>query len=454
MARWVLLLATLPLLGQTPEDWKKVLDRLDRLERENHDLKEELRSLTVRVTGVPPAETKEEVAGVPVDSTSAVPEVPLAEKVAIQDRRIAEQAETKVESSQRFPIRVTGMALFNASYGTKNSAGNDILTRAAPEAGRATGGGTFRQSVIGLEYYGPRTFLGGKVKGSVFLDFFDGLAEEGDLPLRLRTANVELEWKTRTIGVGLEKAIFNPREPTSLAQVGISPMTGAGNLWRWQPQIRFEQRFRLGENTEFRAQGGFLQTFESAGYEADATPESLERRRPSVEGRFELAHHFDETHRLEFAPGFHYSTTHVAGASIPSKLVSLDWFFNPWSRLEFTGAFFHGQNVAHFGALRQGFQILRGQATAVRATGGWGQFAFRATPKLTFHLIGGIHDDKDSDLRYSERIGQNRIGTVNLMYRLAPNVIWSLEAMQARTNYLGNGWRLVNRYDMAVAYQF
>ena len=43
--------------------------------------------------------------------------------------------------------------------------------------------------------------------------------------------------------VGLEKPIFNPREPSSLAQVGISPLTGTGNLWLWLPQVRVEQDF-------------------------------------------------------------------------------------------------------------------------------------------------------------------------------------------------------------------
>jgi hypothetical protein len=40
------------------------------------------------------------------------------------------------------------------------------------------------------------------------------------------------------------------------------------------------------------------------------------------------------------------------------------------------------------------------------------------------------------------------------MYRLAPNVILSLEALQVRTNYIGSGIRLNNHYDLAVAYQF
>lgn len=443
MAKWVLALLCAPLGAQTPADWKAVLDRLDRLERENRDLREQVRSLRDRIS--PPAEA----------AASELPQPSLEERMAVQEQRTAEQAETKVEAAQRFPIRLSGMILFNSFYATRNSNGQDIVLAASPAPGRNTAGGTFRQSVLGLEYHGPATLWGGHISSSVFLDFFT-TAGDGYSVARVRTANIALDWKSRSLTVGLEKPIFNPRDPTSLAQVGISPLTGAGNLWRWQPQIRFEQRVNFGKATQLRAQAGLLQTSEGAGYAAAYLPPSLEPRRPGLEGRFELAHRFDETRRVELAPGFHFSTTHVAGVSVPSRLVSFDWFANPWwSRLELTGAFFKGENIAHFGGPGQGFQIYGHRAAPVHATGGWAQLALQAAPRLSFHFMAGVHDDRDSDLHYSPGIGQNRVGAANVMFRIAPNVIWSLEAMQARTDYLlGTGWRLVNRYDMSMAYQF
>jgi len=73
---------------------------------------------------------------------------------------------------------------------------------------------------------------------------------------------------------------------------------------------------------------------------------------------------------------------------------------------------------------------------------------------VMFHLMAGVHDDRSSDLAGPQRIGQNRIGAANIMYRLAPNVVGSFEVMNVRTNYLGLGWRLQNRFDLALAYQF
>ena len=97
---------------------------------------------------------------------------------------------------------------------------------------------------------------------------------------------------------------------------------------------------------------------------------------------------------LEIAAGFHTSTTHAGGFSIPSNLVSIDWFFNPWRRLEFSGAFFSGQNVANLGtgAIDQGYYIYYNSAEAIDSTGGWGQITLHTIRRLDFHLFTGQQD--------------------------------------------------------------
>jgi hypothetical protein len=254
--------------------------------------------------------------------------------------------------------------------------------------------------------------------------------------------------------VGVEKPIFAPREPNSLAQLGISPLTGSGNLWRRQPQVVFEQRVNFTRATQLRARVGVLQSGEDFPGNVMPPGTRIAPRRPGLEGRFEIAHAIDDQRRVEVAPGFHVSTSHLGGLSVPSDLFSLDWFATPVNRVQFTGAFFRGRNVAHFGATRQAFVFhADGRITPVHSTGGWAQLSLIATDRLSFNLMGGQQDDRNSDLN---RLGiaKNMTGAANVMYRLAPNVVVSLEALQLRTTYLGLGTRKNNRYDLAVAYMF
>jgi hypothetical protein len=89
----------------------------------------------------------------------------------------------------------------------------------------------------------------------------------------------------------------------------------------------------------------------------------------------------------------------------------------------------------------------------VQSKGGWGQVSLAATNRLTFHVFGGVHNDRDEDLNRGQN-GLNRSGGANAMYRVAPNVILSFEGMQIRSNYVGTVNRRTNRYDLSIAYLF
>jgi hypothetical protein len=433
--------------AQTPPDTASIVERLDRLERENRAMAEEIQTLRAELTAA-----HHEKSDSTADAATA-PTASLEEKVEIQGQRVEEQAQTKVEASQRFPIRLTGMALVNIFANSRQNAGSDYPTVAAP-GGTDRGGATMRQTVLGLEYNGPQTFLGGRLHGSLFMDFYQGAAPLQEW-IRLRTGAIQVDWATRNIKVGVDKPIFNPREPDSLAQVGISPLTGSGNLWLWLPQIRLEQDFSFGASSGLRAQVGAVQTREVSPYGGAPPTSKIESVRPGVEGRFQAFHKFDDQRRMEFSVGFHTSKTHASGFSIPSNLVSLDWFFNPWKRLEFSGAFFSGQNVANLGtgAINQGYYITAYYAEAIHSRGGWGQFTIHALPRLDFHLFTGQQDYEDVQLNPGS-LGKNLTYGGNLFFRVAPNVIVGPEITQLRSVYLGQGTRINNHYDLAFAYLF
>ncbi len=433
------LLFILPAWTQAAPDLRQILERLDRLEAQNQALTAEVHAL------------REELA-----ARGSPPAPPVEDRLDVQETRTAELAGTKVEAEHKLPLRITGMALVN-TYLNTNGGGTEYPTTAAPGESRS-GGATFRQSIVGLDYSGPSIFGDGKISGSLRLDLFAGSAAIEYV--RLRTASLSADWKTRSFMVGVDKPLISPREPDSLAQVGISPLSGAGNLWYWIPQARFTQDFPIDAATGVRAQVGVVQTHEigaaAAGSSAYAPPSPayFEPARPGVEARIEFFHGTDR--RVEIAPGLHHSISHVEGSSVPSDVYTLDWLLRPARLIDFTGEAFAGQNVAPLGtgALSQGIVVPRyGPARAVHSLGGWGQLTLHAAPRLWFNLFSGQQDDRNSDLPVGG-IGKNLAYGSNVFFRLAPNVLASFEASQTRTSYIGSPTLLSNHYDLAFAYLF
>ena len=439
-----LLFGSAVVAAQDRPEIREILEKLNHLEEQNRQLMDQIRSLREELAGVETRQT-------PPPAPESEP--PLAERMSVQERRVEELEQTKVGAEQRLPVTLTGTVLFNAFLNGRSGGDQMYPTTAALSPGDANGGATLRQTVLGLRFRGPTIAGGGKVSGSLFLDLFAGTGTSLNQLARLRVANLDFTWRNTTLSFAQDKPILAPREPDSLAQVGVSPLTAAGNLWLWQPQFRLEQRVGFGERAGLRAQLGVYQTSETGTGVAAEYGSTLGRSRPGWEGRFEFWGEHG-ARRFEIAPGFHFSQTHVIGESIPSRIYSVDWLLRPIARVDFTGQFFTGENTGVIGGLRQGVTILYGRrARAVRAQGGWGQIAIRATPRLSFHFYGGQEDDRNADLA-AQSIAKNQEYAGNIMYRFGPNVLASFEASQVRTTYLGAGTRLNPHYDLGVAYLF
>jgi hypothetical protein len=448
---WILALMPALLPAQQKTDLQQILERMDRLEQENRSLAAEIHALRDQLAtsrAITPG------IGEPPGETAAAARPPLEERVGIAERRLEELAQTKVQSSQRLPVTLTGMVLFNAFLNSQANGGQQDPLQASPAGRTSDSGASLSQSIIGLTFQGPHIFGNGQVSGDMHLDLWGGSSSSLNHLVRLRVATIRVDWKNQSLVIGQDKPIISPRDPSSLAQVAFSPLTGAGNPWLWQPQVRFEQRFAWGDNMGLRAQAGVYQTSEPA---ASAGPEylaSLSPDRPALEGRFQFWSNLGHGARIEIAPGFHVNETHVAGVSVPSRLFSVDWMIQPAPKLQWTGMFFTGQNAAGIGALRQGFTIFNGgDVRAVGTTGGWTQLSYFATNRITFNVYGGQESNPAIDLLRGE-ITRNFAYAGNVVYHLGTNILLGGEASQVRTGYLGSMTRFVNHYDLAMAYLF
>lgn len=420
-------------------DLQEALKRLDQLEEQNRQLMSEIQVLRKQLTAAA--------------TTAITPPQPVEEKLAVQDTRLADLDQTKVGTDHRLPLTLTGTVLFNAYLNGRGSGGAFYPVRASATR-LASGGATMRQTILGLKFHGPQLPFGGKMTGFVYMDFFGG-DDALQQNYRLRIANLSAEWKNTTLSFAFDKPLIAPRDPDSLAQVGVSPLTAAGNLWLWRPQVRLEQRFALGDQVGIRAQAALYQTNEAGTGLSDEYSSTLAASRPGYQGRLEFwAEHNGK--RMEIAPGFHISSTRVVGISVPSRIFSIDWLIRPAARLDLTGTFFNGENVPVLGSTRQGVNLnYNGNAVAVGATGGWAQLKYRLTSRLTLNGFSGIQDDENRLLeRNVNNVLRNTVFGANLFYRLGSNVITGIEASQVRTMYQLSGLRINQHYDLAIAYLF
>lgn len=457
-----LLFFSCPLLAQqqpeavNPKLLQQILDRLSTLEEQNRQLVEEVRSLKEQLhpqnAAAPPATAESGPAASSESATAAASPPSLEERVTVNEGRIGEQAQTKVESSQKFPIRLTGMLLFNA-FDNSHYSGSESAADYGLLTGPAGAGATFRQTLVGLQFDGPHLPGGGKVSGDLMMDFWAGYPDPGANWIRIRQARVSLDWANRSFSVGQDQPLISPYQPDSLAEVGVPPLAGAGNLWQWLPQARYEERFRLGPDSGITAQAAIIQTEESYTTSSEY-PVPLEKARPGFEGRASFWHKFDDTRRIEIGSGFHVGTSHVAGQSVDSHIGTVDWFAAPEKHLQISGTFFDGDNIQGLGTFTNGFVFdPEGRVQPVHSRGGWTQFAFPITRRLTLNIFGGIQDDH-AEYLVPGATWRDFTYASNVVYRLGPNVLLSAEALQVRADNTGGLRDIHNHYDLAIGYLF
>ena len=82
---------------QTSPDMQKIIERLDKLEDENHKLLDEIHKLRTELT----AARSPVQPGTPAAAAPTAP--PADERLAVQESRSAELEQSKVAASQRFP---------------------------------------------------------------------------------------------------------------------------------------------------------------------------------------------------------------------------------------------------------------------------------------------------------------------------------------------------------------
>lgn len=410
----------------------------------------------------------------------------LQEEQAAEQTEIAVHEQTKVETGSRFPLKISGLVLFNANA-IDGAVNNTTIPAIAVSRTNGVSNGSLKaslsQTLLGLEGKGPEIW-GAQTYGDLHVDFFVEQTQTSSSSyfspagiLRLRTAGVQIVWPQTTIQAGVEPLILAPHAPTSFLSIAEPAMSWSGNLWSWLPQLTVRQSFPVSEQKQFSLEGSLLDVPDSPINSSPTTspygPVSAAEhsRYPGVALR--SAYLWNGARKDSIGVGGYWSP-HSYGASghIDGQAVTGDWFLSLPAHLSFSGQVYHG---AGLGGLNNGaykdivpvagtdeYGISYIRYHAFRDQGGWTQLGWNANGRMEFNLAFGEDSGDSNQLRHSNYYGtysytglvRNQTSLANIIYRPHSSIIFSTEYRKV------NSWQIMGRknqaqvFGLAAGYQF
>jgi len=376
----------------------------------------------------------------------------IRERQAIDESQIATHDAIKVETESKYPLRVSGLVLFNAFVNTRQ-----VDVSASPsyaQAGPGSTGLSLRQTVLGLDARGPHLF-GATSHADLRTDFFasgtvSNYAAGG--VLRLRTAHAALDWRSTEAFVELDRSILEPNEPFSLVAIAQPELAWAGNLWAWNPQIGVSHRFALSDSTQIKTQAALIDSSDPALpgsiSNGPGVTETERSRWPGTETRVTFQHG-ESGIGPEFGVGGYFSPhRNGAGDKFDAWAGTADVRL-PLSRyFELTANAYRGQALAGLGAggYVNYYYIYEGSNETVHAlddVGGWTQLKAKAGQRVEMNAGYGTDNPFAKEIRaavYSQNISnypglaRNRSFYSNVTLSPSAYLLFSLEYRRLWTN--------------------
>lgn len=413
----------------------------------------------------------------------------LREHQAVLESEIATQAQTKVESESKYPVKVTGLLLMNAFKNT--DAVDSVSTPSVAVGGSGSAGATIRQTILGFDALGPHLF-GAQSFADLRVDFFgsqaaaapttsySGYYNTNSAILRLRTAHAGLEWERTQVYFALDRPIISPDTPASLTATAVPALAWSGNLWTWNPQAVFTQNLRLPGSKSVQLQGAAIDAGDAPLTPATAPtatvtytpPTSAERSaKPGVEARMALVGAGqDEDKRMHVGVGGYFAKHNsVLGRNYDSWASTLDLRLPLVARLELSGNFYRGAALGGLGAGGyKDFAYSPNPNTGgyyfrpLDDVGGWAQLKERATERLEFNAAYGVDNVFARELRryyvpngsMIQNLARNRTFTGNVIYSPSAYLLFSLEYRRLDSAPVEDSGAASNIIGVGAGYRF
>jgi hypothetical protein len=392
--------------------------------------------------------------------------------------RVAEQAQTGVESASRYKIRLSGLVLMNASANQGRVDVEDLPGLAAYTPGSSGGdfGATLRQTELGLELTGPK-IAGAASSAGVDVDFFGGFPRRpfgiSSGLLRLRTAHARLDWANTSLVAGQEAPFFSPLSPTSYATVAEPAFAWAGNLWVWTPQIRVEHRWATGENSGFSLEGGILDPLtegvSATQYQRMPGP-GENSRYPAAAGRLGWSGTWFGRSAQAGTGAYVANQDYGFNGAVRSWVWTADWNLPLAPVLTWSGEIYRGQAIGGLGGgiwnsiVANGSTALPGTSiVGLNTLGGWSQVKLIPASRWELNLAAGMDNPFASDLeRFAAPVtvdgrtplARNQAAFINAIYRPRSNLLLALEYRRLRTYFLDGDHASAGHINLAIGVSF
>ena len=403
------------------------------------------------------------------------------EQEALQ-AEIKQHEQIKVESASKYPLRLTGLILFNAFSNAGVVDNVEVPTLALPRqpgCSHGSAGATMQQTLIGLEATGP-TFAGARSFAEVSMDFFGGTTtnEYGYTystgVVRMRQAQVRLDWNKTTLQAAYTVPLISPLSPTSYATVAEPAFSASGNLWTWSPQVRVEQRFALSDDRSIALEGGLIDPG-SPGYTSAQLDSPVEAsRRPGYEARISYRANSSwrgSTHRFVLGVGGYSAEQYYNSSSqIHAWAATADWQVPILKWFEVTGEAYRGRAIGGLGGgLYKDVVVVTNPATGlpqingVETVGGWSQLKVRFSPTLEANAAFGLDDALGGNFyglitspgaNPLQQYARNSSVMGNIIFRPKTYLIFSPEYRHLLTWPYTGPVNVANIFTLSAGYQF
>lgn len=365
--------------------------------------------------------------------------------------KIGELHQDKVESASKYPVKLTGLILFNSYWNKGILDIQDLPSMALPSfpgAPTPSVGATLRQTTLGVNAAGPKLF-GARTSGEAEIDFAGGspttpYGVTAGL-LRLRTAKVSLDWTNTSLSFGQDSLFFSPLSPTSYATVLEPAMSWSGNLWVWTPAVEVTHHVNLSDASSLVVQGGVLDplTEEVPVFQGRNPTAGEATRAPAIAGRIAFDHSKGE--KFPFTIGFggyRANQQYQTFPTIASWTLNSDIKAGFGKHFELSGEWYTGQAVGGLGGGIWASVVYPepvGPHNAIhplRSTGGWAQLKFIPATRVEINGAFGQDENYGKNLRFFPfsfdangfpAMQKNRTDLVNVVYKPSSVLLFAVE---------------------------